>query len=596
VPPSAARWIPYDALVRYLRMLLNSVLAGAIAAAYLTVLFLQLNPAVPLRPGAVGPLAAVLLLSYGVHFAVAFYALSVLRQMFGDESLSPGWLSVRVLAWLGAAAASCGAALMWLNLRGLRSSLGAEAAQHMALGATLLTLSAVAFLVLALVRRSVQPARWPLGAALLGLVLTGSVVGPLALRGAGQPTKRVGTHGDPGSAFGTSAADVRVTMLLIDGASLDFISPAAADGRLPNFGRILDSGSVMHLATLRPTQPAPVWTATATGKLPSRNGVRSAATYRVEPTGPSLDLLPDYCLAHGLVYFGFLSETPNTADSIAARTLWDILTASGIASGIVRWPLTYPAQPLKGVLVSDQLHRTPDPGLPGGAYPATYPEGFAASLETRLDSFPAGPVSMAGLPDDVPYPGVGSLAVDRFYAEVFNDIRQMPELQFMAMRYQGLDTMGHYFLRQAVPRAFGDVSEDERRQFGRVLEQYYRYIDDEVGRAIDLLGPNDLLLVVSAFGMEPVSMPKRVLERVLGNSELSGTHERAPDGFLMALGAAVRPGRLPRASIVDVAPTVLYFFGLPIGRDMDGYARTDIFSRAFTEERPLTFIPSYERH
>jgi hypothetical protein len=28
---------------------------------------------------------------------------------------------------------------------------------------------------------------------------------------------------------------------------------------------------------------------------------------------------------------------------------------------------------------------------------------------------------------------------------------------------------------------------------------------------------------------------------------------------------------------------------------MDGYARTDIFSRAFTEERPLTFIPTYER-
>jgi predicted AlkP superfamily phosphohydrolase/phosphomutase len=146
-----------------------------------------------------------------------------------------------------------------------------------------------------------------------------------------------------------------------------------------------------------------------------------------------------------------------------------------------------------------------------------------------------------------------------------------------------------------MPRAFGDVSEQERRRFGRVLEQYYRYIDGEVGRFIDRLGARDLLLVVSGFGMEPLSLSKRMLDRALGSGRLSGTHERAPDGFLMAYGSPVQAGRYSRASVVDITPTVLYFFGLPIGRDMDGYARTDIFSRAFTAERPVTFIPTYER-
>jgi len=28
---------------------------------------------------------------------------------------------------------------------------------------------------------------------------------------------------------------------------------------------------------------------------------------------------------------------------------------------------------------------------------------------------------------------------------------------------------------------------------------------------------------------------------------------------------------------------------------MDGYARADIFTRAFTAERPITFIPSHDR-
>ena len=37
------------------------------------------------------------------------------------------------------------------------------------------------------------------------------------------------------------------------------------------------------------------------------------------------------------------------------------------------------------------------------------------------------------------------------------------------------------------------------------------------------------------------------------------------------------------------------FLGLPLGRDMDGYARTDLFQPAFTEERPITFIPTYDR-
>jgi hypothetical protein len=64
----------------------------------------------------------------------------------------------------------------------------------------------------------------------------------------------------------------------------------------------------------------------------------------------------------------------------------------------------------------------------------------------------------------------------------------------------------------------------------------------------------------------------------------------------MAYGASVAHGRfLARASVVDVIPTLLYYLGLPIGRDMDGYVRTDLFQPAFTEDRPITYIPTYDR-
>lgn len=141
-----------------------------------------------------------------------------------------------------------------------------------------------------------------------------------------------------------------------------------------------------------------------------------------------------------------------------------------------------------------------------------------------------------------------------------------------------------------------DVTDEERSRLGPVLERHNNLIDDAIGRAMAAMGPDDLLLVVSGFGMEPLGLGKRMIERLIGDRDLSGTHETAPDGFLLAYGASVLRGRpQARASVVDVTPTILYFLGLPLGRDMDGYAKTDLFQRSFTDERPITFIPTYDR-
>jgi predicted AlkP superfamily phosphohydrolase/phosphomutase len=82
---------------------------------------------------------------------------------------------------------------------------------------------------------------------------------------------------------------------------------------------------------------------------------------------------------------------------------------------------------------------------------------------------------------------------------------------------------------------------------------------------------------------------------VLRDPDVSGTHENAPDGFMLAFGTPIAAGRKQRGSIVDVTPTILYFLGIPIGRDMDGFARADLFNPLFTAERPIAFIPSHGR-
>ena len=87
--------------------------------------------------------------------------------------------------------------------------------------------------------------------------------------------------------------------------------------------------------------------------------------------------------------------------------------------------------------------------------------------------------------------------------------------------------------------------------------------------------------------MEPNALVKRLLARLIGG-RTTGTHEPAPDGFLLAYGTNVAPGQYRRGSIVDLAPTVLYYMGVPVGRDMDGFARTDLFREQLHARAPAS--------
>jgi hypothetical protein len=586
--------------MRYLRMLSNSVIAAGVASGYLTALVLQLNPSISIDPATLLPLALVFGVAYGANLTVAFYALIVMRQILAVEVLSPGWLSVRLLSWLCTIAAGAASALMWLNLRGFGDVLDPVTRDRMFLGAVLVTASAVIFLGLGLAHLGRRGGR--ISAAILSTTMVLSVVAPIVARGpARQPAVP-----EPASALAldgaTSASDSHIRMLMFDGASLDVIFSSVAAGRLPNMARIMEQGSVLHLATLRPTQAEPVWSAIATGRYPMANGVRSALVYRALGARTPIQLLPDYCFAQALVTFGFLSEQSQTAGDLLARPIWNILSDRGARVGVIGWPLTQPAPSVNGFMVSDAFHRVPDAELGLGATTSLSPPDLIdeaiAALQLPANPDPVSLVSAMGAPQpDNDYDvrrDQAPIVADRVHLQLLNAL-DTPAPRLLAVRFPGIDAVGHRFLRYADPSAFGDVSEAERARFGGVLHQYYGFIDTLVGREIERLGPNDLLLVVSAFGMEPLSPGKRVLEILAGNPQISGTHEPAPDGFVLAFGANVAPGRPARASVVDLAPTILYFLGLPVGRDMDGFARIDLFTPAFTSDKPVTYIPSYGR-
>ena len=575
--------------------------AAALATSYVIALVLHLNPNLPLHPSRLAPLVATVGLYYVVHLTVIFYILLVLRQLLAREVFSPAWLSVDVLTWLSAMAAAAGATLMWRNLATF--SLVLDAATTAALSASTMVLAATSMLclLLALFRRRAPQARgvW---APLFVVIVLSSVAALLALRGRGVPPLLEARPIDVAFDRARPDSSGRVTVIAIDAGSLDLITSAAAEGRLPNFGRILDAGAVRHLATLHPTSAEAVWAAVATGKLPQKNGVRSSAIYQLAGGGGAVQLLPDYCFAHGLERFGFLVEQGHTSATFRTRTLWSILSTEGFSVGVVGWPLTQPAPVVRGYVVGDTYHRVAltasDLDDPSAVYPPELQMDALAAMEGAMgDAPPVVTASMGGA-------GVWGIEArheapsrtDRVYDRIAQAMSRARPPQVTLTRYQSLDPIGHYFLRYALPSEFGDVTDEERRRLGSVLERHYAVIDEAIGRAMTGLGPEDLLVVVSGYGMEPLGFGKRLIERVIGDPDISGTHEAAPDGFLLAYGASVARGRQPaRASVVDVVPTILYFLGLPLGRDMDGYARTDLFQRSFTEERPITFIPTYDR-
>src|SRR5687768_9586313 len=145
--------------MRYLRMLSNSAFAGLLAAVYLTVLLLHLNPAVPIESGAVLSLLAMSTITYGLHIFVVSYVLYVVRQIALGEPASPGWISLRLLTWSAAALSGTAAVVTWLHGARLENALPPPAIETLTRAAIAFAASAAVFLLLGVAQAATQHGR-----------------------------------------------------------------------------------------------------------------------------------------------------------------------------------------------------------------------------------------------------------------------------------------------------------------------------------------------------------------------------------------------------------------------------------------------------
>ena len=583
-------------------MFTNAVAGGVLVALYVAVLIFQVNPQLPTVSTTALAWFGAVVAFYAPYLTVALYFLILGWDLVAPLPLWPAWLSVRMLAWLGTVGAGGAAVLTWANLRVFSAVLSENAVQNMRAGAIATTAAAVLLGVIAILRYSLGRRGSPAAGVMLVVSVGLSILVPLALRGPGEtavrlPPRAVGdARTNPRLLVSRTAFGPRVRVLALDGASLGFIRQRVGANQLPNFARVLERGAAIDLATLTPTQAEPVWVAAATGKSAEKNGVRSNVTYRVRDTDTdAANVLPRYAFAYALPEQGFVRATTPTSASIAARPIWEILADYGVASGIAGWPLTYPAHAERGYVLSDKFDEAANSPMRLADARAADPTTAAEVARRTFDRWLARPwqqilPTLSG--DGAEPPGLTRVRWDLAFEESAAALAEQFSPRFTAVRYEGLAELGHYGLIDAEPELFGEARRADAR--GSVLDQYYAYLDAEIGDAMHDLAPGDLLIVMSGFGMEPMSWIKRLRGRLLGAGNLTGTHEPAPDGFLLAYGTNVATGQLPRGSVVDLAPTVLYYMGVDVGRDMDGFPRTDLFAATYLVDHPVRYVASHE--
>jgi hypothetical protein len=395
----------------------------------------------------------------------------------------------------------------------------------------------------------------------------------------------------------------RVFLVGIDGLSAELVREGAQSGRLPAFARLLRRGAHAPLRTLVPTEGPPIWTTVATGRLPRDHGVKSFTRYRLRGSTTLYDLLPKGALVSWLERAALVARAPVTAGARRRRAVWEALNAFGIPVGVVRFFGTHPAEPVQGFMLSNYFHLLR--GDEARAREALHPEALLQEIRGRsvsADELDQPLLTrLLGSPppeDSLPWRRElleRAVAPDLTYERAGRVLRAAYDPSFFATYFYGLDVVGHGFLRYAQPEEFGDVPEADARRFGGVLERYVSLLGEWTGGLAEELRGDDVLLLVSGYGMRPAPGWRRALSAITGARSPSGEHAAGASGFLLAVGAGVRPGAvLQGASLLDIAPTVLYLMGLPVARDMPGRPLTELLLPEVARRQPVAYIPSYE--
>ena len=136
----------------------------------------------------------------------------------------------------------------------------------------------------------------------------------------------------------------KVIVIGLDGLEPTIVEAMLSDGELPNLARLRAKGGSSRVATTSPAQTPVAWSTFATGTNPGGHGIfdflrRNPKTY-----------LPDVALNEYEIRGAFLP--PRVVNLRKGTPVWEVLGAAGVGSTIIRCPVTYPPDTVRGRMLS----------------------------------------------------------------------------------------------------------------------------------------------------------------------------------------------------------------------------------------------------
>jgi predicted AlkP superfamily phosphohydrolase/phosphomutase len=368
-------------------------------------------------------------------------------------------------------------------------------------------------------------------------------------------------------------------MLLVgwDAADWRILHPLIDAGEMPVLRRIVEAGASGQQLGTQPLVPVAQWTSIATGKRPWQHRV----CHPVERI------------------IGVNQAVHVTAARRRSQTVWEMLAQAGKRSLVVGWPATHGGRSDYTVMVSDRFAQpTAGPGIKPWppAAPGTYwPEGTGAQLDrwrVSPEEVQADIVSLC-IPDWKKIDQkrdrrLGQLRV--FLAADFSHQAAMMTLlagskwDFATVHFPALGAISRLFLAYHGPRPDW-IPEAEFALYQNVIRGACRLLDQMLGRLVQTVGKDASVLVVSGHGVARDALP--AARAGPGDTEAW----KSPYGIFAACGPGWAGDALVvGATVLDVAPTVLTWFGLPIGDDMEGRVLVEGFAKA----PEVTRVPTWE--
>lgn len=368
----------------------------------------------------------------------------------------------------------------------------------------------------------------------------------------------------------------RVLLIGWDAADWRVIRPLMEQGRMPALSRLIQRGASGSIGTLRPAYSPMLWTSIATGRRPSAHGVLGFT----EP-------LP-----------GGEGVRPVSGLSRRCKAIWNILGQNGFRSLVTGWWPSHPAEPIDGAMVSNRFQIAgsasgPDWAVPAGAvWPVAMAEDLAGFRvhphELEFDQVaPFVPGIDRIVPEEDPRLGVlmKILAETATIQSVATALIQSEPWDFAAVYFDGIDHFSHAFMRYHPPRLKW-VKEEDFERFKHVVSVAYQFHDMMLDAMLRLAGEETTVILLSDHGFhsDHLRMPSPPLEPA------GPAREHSDFGICVAAGPGIERGsHLLGANLLDICPTLLSLFGLPIGADMEGRPLIEILT-----DTHLEFIDSWE--